>query len=87
MHSACMSTKTISLTIDAYHRLRRARRLPTESFSQVVLRAQWPEPKLTGGDLLRLVESGHFTVSDDGLDAIERLQLEDMPPEDKWKSA
>lgn len=87
VHSACMASKTISLSVDAYERLRHARLAPSESFSQVVLRARWSEPKLTAGDLLRLVGAGHFTISDEGLDAIERLQTEDAPPEDEWKSA
>ena len=43
MHNACMATKTISLKLDAYEKLRAARRQPTESFSQVILRARWPE--------------------------------------------
>lgn len=32
MHFACMSTKTISVRLEAYERLKRARRYPGESF-------------------------------------------------------
>ena len=42
-----MATKTVSITVDAYDKLRRARRYPTESFTQVILRATWPEDTIT----------------------------------------
>jgi len=54
MHEACMSTKTISVKIEAYERLRAARRYPDESFSEVVLRARWPEDTVTAGELRAL---------------------------------
>jgi predicted CopG family antitoxin len=84
MHTPCMATKTISVHLDAYERLRAARRSPSESFSQVILRARWPEVTLTGRELLeRLREKGsHF--SDAELDRIERLKQEEHLPEDKW---
>ena len=41
VHDLCMATKTISLELDAYEKLRRAKRTPGESFSNVVRRAQW----------------------------------------------
>lgn len=47
-----MSTKTISLEVDAYEKLRRAKRTPTESFSSVVRRARWEETALTAQQLL-----------------------------------
>lgn len=52
MHDTCMATKTISLELDAYERLRRARRGARESFSSVVRRARWDEEPLTGARLL-----------------------------------
>ena len=45
-----MATKTITLELDAYERLRRAKRAPRESFSAVVRRAVWPEEPLTAAD-------------------------------------
>jgi hypothetical protein len=47
-----MATKTISLELDAYEKLRRARRDPRESFSSVVRRACWEEAPLTAAALL-----------------------------------
>jgi predicted CopG family antitoxin len=43
-----MGTKTVSLKDEAYNRLKSARRYPGESFSEVVLRATWPEDTITG---------------------------------------
>jgi hypothetical protein len=45
---ARMATKKISLRLEAYERLRRARRNPGESLSEVILRARWPGQTLTG---------------------------------------
>jgi hypothetical protein len=86
MQILCMATRTISVNLEAYERLRTARRHPGESFSQVILRARWPEQTITGGELLRrLRERGpHFTL--EGLDRIERAKVEDRPPEDKWRA-
>lgn len=52
-----MPSKTISLELDAYNRLKASRR-PGESFSAVVRRVTLPVPKATAGDLLRKVRSG-----------------------------
>jgi hypothetical protein len=84
MHIACMGTKTISLKIEAHERLKAARRYPTESFSEVVLRATWPEDTVTARELLAMVRSSPpwFTAAE--LDAIEAADRSDAPPEDKW---
>jgi Putative antitoxin len=79
-----MGTKTISLKNEAYERLRSARRYPTESFSEVVLRATWPEDTVTAGGLLALLKSSPPWFSADELDAIEGATRNDAPPEDKW---
>jgi hypothetical protein len=49
-----MRTKTISLKKEAYDRLRVARCFPAESFSEVVLRATWPEDTIAARGLLRV---------------------------------
>ena len=79
-----MATKTISLKIEAYERLRTARRYPTESFSEVVLRATWPEDTITARDVLALGRTRGARLSMAELDAIEASKLLDVPPEDKW---
>lgn len=87
MHNACMPTKTISLNLDAYEKLRAARRRPSESFSQVILRARWPEETLTGGELLRRFRERGGFFSEDDRRRIEELKASDAPPEDKWSES
>jgi len=84
MHIACMATKTISLKIEAWERLRRARRSPDESFSEVVMRAEWPEVGITAGELLAVYGTRGPHLSDDALDRIDQADAADSPPEDKW---
>jgi predicted CopG family antitoxin len=78
-----MATKTVSLKEEAYRRLKAARRYPGESFSEVVLRATWPEDTLSARDLLGNYRRGRY-FSDEELDRIEALKRAQQPPEDKW---
>ena len=86
MHNACMATKTISLKLNAYERLKAARRYADESFTQVVLRASWPEGTLTGGELLHLLraEGPHF--SEESLERVEQAKASQLPAKDKWQT-
>lgn len=79
-----MGVRTISLKTEAYERLKAARRYPTESFSEVVLRATWPEDTVTARGLLTLVRESPPWFTDEELDAIEAGRRTDAPPEDKW---
>jgi predicted CopG family antitoxin len=54
-----MPSKTISLEVDAYDRLKATRR-SGESFSAVVRRITLPPAKATAADLLRDVRNGTF---------------------------
>jgi len=84
VHSAQMATKTISLKDEAYNRLRAARRYPDESFSEVVLRATWPEDTITAKALLSLLGTRRTHLRTDELDRTEALKVKDEPAEDKW---
>jgi predicted CopG family antitoxin len=83
VHIARMSTKTISLKHEAYERLRAARRYAGESFSEVVLRARWPEDTETARELLaRYARGARLTAAT--IDRVETLKKRDRPPGDKW---
>ena len=56
MYDSCMATKTITLELDAYEKLKRAKRVPRESFSSVVRRARWDESTEAGNVLGSLRE-------------------------------
>jgi hypothetical protein len=79
-----MGTKTISLKDEAYARLKAARRYPTESFSEVVLPATWPEDTVTAGAFLRLLRQRRRHFTDAEAARIEEMKQSDRPPEDKW---
>lgn len=86
MHVVCRAAKTISLKLEACEKLRSVRRHPDESFSQVILRAVWPEETLTAGDLLERTRSRPPFLSAEALDRIEKASQSDLPPPDKWDS-
>jgi hypothetical protein len=79
-----MATKTISLKIEAYERLKSAKRHEGESFSDVVLRATWPEEAITAREWLGICRERGPTFRIEELDAIDELKRSDQPPEDKW---
>jgi predicted CopG family antitoxin len=79
-----MATKTISLKIEAWDRLRRARKTPGESFSDVVMRAQWPEVGATGSELLAVYSSTGPHLSLEALDRIGEADSPDEPVEGVW---
>ena len=79
-----MATKTISLRLEAYERLKQARKSPRESFSDVVMRAEWPQAGVTAGELLALYERRGAYLSEESLDRIDEAKAADRPPEDKW---
>jgi hypothetical protein len=75
-----MATKTISLEIDAYEKLRRAKRSPRESFSSVVRRARWDGGGATGPEVLSSLralvrERPACLLGDEALSAIESRAL------------
>jgi hypothetical protein len=79
-----MATKTISVRLEAYERLRAARRFEGESFSQVILRAEWPETTVNGSGLLERWQREGPHLDRAALDRIEQALAEGRPPEDKW---
>jgi len=86
MHNACMATKKISLKLEAYEKLRRARRYASESFSEVILRAVWPEQTLTGAELLALCRRHGPFFSEGELGRTAEAKRRDKPLEDKRRA-
>lgn len=78
-----MATKTITLELDAYEKLRAAKK-PGESFTEVVRRATIPDAPLTGGSLLTYLTSGGSGVSARYLDAVEEAAKHDPIPDNPW---
>ncbi len=84
MHGACMATKTISIDLQAWERLRQARRSDAESFSKVIHRARWPKGRKTCGDLLDdLGRKGRYLGAKE-VQRLEKAQKADGPPPSRW---
>ena len=84
VHIAFMGIKTVSLKVEAYNRLKSARRYPGESFSEVVLRATWPEDTVTGAEFLGMWRANRAALTEDEWRQVDALKQHDGPPEDKW---
>jgi predicted CopG family antitoxin len=80
-----MPTKTISLEMDAYERLKAAKR-PGESFSAVVRRGIFRKEAPTGKDLLKWYKGTASPLEDAELEAMEAAADTDPPPDDPWTS-
>lgn len=80
MHITAVPTKTITLEIDAYERLKRAKRSPRESFSEVVRRLPIPVNALSARQFLSLVRERGAQLTEIDCQAIDELNLADRPP-------
>jgi hypothetical protein len=76
-----MPTKTITLELDAYERLKRAKRTPRESFSEVVRRLPMPAGAMTAGQFLALTRKRGALLTEADARAIDDLNLSDRPPQ------
>ncbi len=82
-----MVTKTISIELDVYERLKKLKSAPSESFSQVLRRALPGTDHWNAGDRLHAIEAGTWKglgISEEGLRAIEEAERADAPPSDPW---
>ncbi len=78
-----MATKTITLDLDAYEKLRHAKK-GGESFTEVVRRAIWLDAPATGEVLLQYYRNGGSGVSGKYLDSVEEATRHDPIPDDPW---
>ena len=78
-----MATKTITLELDAYEKVRQAKR-GGESFTEVVRRAVWPDAPATGESLLNYFRNGGSGISNKYLNAVEEAAKHDPVPDDPW---
>lgn len=85
MYTQLVATKTISIDLEAYERLRHARNAPDESFSRVIKRAQWRDEARTGAGLLSAFEETPLPEPG-ALARLDEAQRADAPPEDPWHS-
>ena len=88
VYYSCMATKTITLELDAYEHLKRAKRSPKESFSSVVRRAKFDNDPPTVAELLTAMERRAHTedalLSDSVLNGLEAAQREPRYTGSKW---
>ena len=80
-----MATKTISIDLEAYERLRRARRSRDESFSKVIKRARWPVPPKSADVLLTAMDQVPV-LDEDVLKRLDSAQASDRIPKDPWRA-
>ena len=78
-----MATKTITLELDAYEKLRLAKR-GGESFTEVVRRAVLTDIPLTGSRLREYLKTGGSGISEKYLDAVEEAANHDSIPDNPW---
>jgi len=78
-----MATKTITLEIDAYEKLRSAKR-GGESFTEVIRRAVIPDAAPTGTFLRDYYRHKGARTSDSYLDSVEQATASDFIPDDPW---
>lgn len=85
MHHACMATKTISIDLPAWERLRKARISDAESFSQVIHRAKWARGRKSCGDFVTELISKDRYLSANEIRRLKQAQKEDAPPKAVWR--
>ncbi len=85
-----MATKTVTLELDAYDKLKRAKKTARESFSSVVRRAVFPDTPVTARDLVatlrKRMASGTLHLSEETLDSLDEYQDEPRTSESVWEN-
>lgn len=74
-----MATKTISIELDVYERLKALKRAPSESFSQVLRRELAPKGPMRAAEILRMVSEGTYPrvgLTEEQLSLIEAVDTQ-----------
>lgn len=79
-----MATRTITLELDAYEKLKTAKR-GRESFSSVVRRCILPDGPKTGAALLDILQARTALLTEEELNVIESIDSNDSPPASPWE--
>lgn len=90
MHILCMPTKTISLELDAYQKLKRAKRSSGESFSSVVRRGRFEGSSMPAGAALKYWEGLYSQqpdslLSEEALDGLDEVQANPEKSPSRWE--
>ena len=88
MYDSCMATKTISIELDVYERLKSLRTTPSESFSKVLRRSLPSKKGLSGAEILAMIECGTYPKvgwTDEEIEAIENVDALFLPEDRDWK--
>lgn len=88
MYTSCMATKTISIELDVYERLKALRKTPSESFSKILRRSLPTKRGLTGAEILAMIENGTYPKvgwTDDEIEAIENVDAIFVSEERDWR--
>lgn len=78
-----MATKTISVDLDAYEALSKARLSEKESFSQVIKRARWGRRAKSCGDIHKAL-ARMPRASAGVIRRLDAAQKKDAPPDNPW---
>ena len=83
-----MATKTISIELDVYERLKSLKKDSLESFSQVIRRAHWGEERSTAANIFEWMNTRKVQkkfLLKDTLDRLDVAQENDTKPQNKWR--
>ena len=81
VHDNCVASKTITLKMDAYERLKAAKQWPRESFSEVMHRLSIPHAGFSVRQLLAARKAGGPILSESDCASIDELNALDALPE------
>ena len=87
MYYSCMATKTITLELDAYEKLKNAKQSPRESFSSVIRRATFPDTPSSAAALLKILKKkmaeGTSPLNEEALNILNAAQQKPRVSESK----